>query len=153
MKLQIVEKANSSYNDYSKLLEGMCMNNIILFDGECNFCDASVQFIIKRDPKAVFSFASLQSEIGKQLLASYELPRNIDSMVLIADGKAHLKSSAALQIAKELSGVWKLAYACIIVPHSVRDFFYNVVARNRYKWFGKKESCTIPSTDIRKRFL
>ncbi|GGN62144.1 thiol-disulfide oxidoreductase DCC family protein [Oceanobacillus indicireducens] len=129
------------------------MNNIILFDGDCHFCDASVQFIIKRDQKAVFSFASLQSETGKQLLAAYELSGNIDSMVLIADGKAHLKSSAALRIAKELSGIWKLAYALIIMPRPVRDLFYDVVARNRYKWFGKKESCAIPSPEVRKRFL
>lgn len=131
----------------------MGMNNIILFDGECNFCDASVQFIIKRDPKAVFSFASLQSDIGKQLLAAYELSGNIDSMVLITDGRAHIKSNAALRIAKELSGIWKLAYAFIFVPHPVRDLFYDFVARNRYKWFGKKVICTIPSPDVRKRFL
>lgn len=129
------------------------MNNIILFDGECNFCDCSVQFIIKRDPKAIFSFASLQSDIGKQLLAAYGLSGNIDSMVLITDGRAHIKSNAALRIAKELSGIWKLAYVFIIVPHPLRDFFYDFVARNRYKWFGKKGSCAIPSPDVRKRFL
>lgn len=129
------------------------MNNIILFDGECHFCDASVQFIIKRDPKAIFSFASLQSATGKQLLAAYKLSENLDSMVLIADGKAHLKSSAALRIAKELSGIWKLAYAFIMMPRPVRDLFYDVVARNRYKWFRKKESCAIPSPEVRKRFL
>ena len=129
------------------------MNNIILFDGECNFCDASVQFIIKRDPKAVFSFASLQSEIGKQLLAAYELSDNIDSMVLISDERSHLKSSAALRIAKGLSGIWKLAYIFIIVPRPIRNLFYDFLARNRYKWFGKKNSCAVPSPDVRKRFL
>src|SRR5699024_6430525 len=97
--------------------------------------------------------ASLQSATGKQLLAAYKLSENLDSMVLIADGKAHLKSSAALRIAKELSGIWKLAYAFIMMPRPVRDLFYDVVARNRYKWFRKKESCAIPSPEVRKRFL
>ena len=128
------------------------MDQIVLFDGDCNFCDSSVQFIIKRDPRSIFTFASLQSETGRKLLALYDVPDDTDSMVLISRRKAHLKSSAALQIAKQLKGLWKVCYLFILVPRPIRDFVYDKIAENRYRWFGKKESCTIPTPDIRKRF-
>lgn len=130
------------------------MNPTILFDGECNFCDSSVQFIIKRDPKGLFHFASLQSDVGQELLKKYDVSRDVDSMVLIEKDKVYYKSAAALRIARHLKGAWKLAYAAIIVPSPLRNTIYDFIARNRYKWFGKKEeACMLPSPAIRQRFL
>ena len=130
------------------------MKRIILFDGDCNFCDASVQFIIKRDPYEYFQFASLQSDVGQQISNDFGIPKDIDSLVLIEKGRAYTKSGAALRIAKKLDGLWHLAFLLIIIPSTIRDRVYDFVARNRYKWFGKKEeSCMLPSPDERKRFL
>lgn len=129
------------------------MSGIILFDGVCNFCDLSVQFIIKRDPAGNFQFASLQSEISQSLLKEHELPENADSVVLIENGRYYLKSSAALRICRDLSGLWRLIYILIIVPKPIRDFCYDILARNRYKWFGKKDHCKVPSPEVRNRFL
>ncbi|MBB5171972.1 thiol-disulfide oxidoreductase DCC family protein [Texcoconibacillus texcoconensis] len=128
-------------------------NKIILFDGECHFCDRSVHFIFKRDKKAVFKFASLQSDIGQELLRTYHAPAHIDSLVLIDDKHCYIKSSAALHICKHLSGLWKLFYGLFIIPRPVRDFVYEMIAKNRYRWFGKKEQCSVPSPEVRKRFL
>ncbi|KYG91655.1 thiol-disulfide oxidoreductase DCC family protein [Metasolibacillus sp. FSL K6-0083] len=125
---------------------------IVLFDGECHFCDASVQFIIKRDPKGYFQFASLQSEVGRELLERYQVPK-ADSIVLIENGRYFLQSTAALKIARRLQGFWRFAYVFIAVPTGVRNFAYDKLAKNRYKWFGKKELCELPSQDIRQRFL
>ncbi|MBO0587249.1 DCC1-like thiol-disulfide oxidoreductase family protein [Sporosarcina sp. E16_8] len=130
------------------------MKRIILFDGVCNFCDASVQFIIKRDPTAHFLFTSLQSEKGLELTRKYAIPEDVDSLVLIENGKAFTKSSAALRIAKKLDGLWHLFFVCILVPRKIRDIFYDYFAANRYKWFGKKEdACMLPSIEQRKRFM
>lgn len=130
------------------------MKRIILFDGDCNFCDSNVQFIIKRDPVAHFSFASLQSDIGQELVNKHAIPADVDSLVLIENDKAYVKSTAALRIAKKLDGLWHLLFIFILIPRVFRNFFYDFVAQNRYKWFGKKEeSCTLPSPDVRKRFL
>lgn len=129
------------------------MERIILFDGECNFCDQSVQFIIKRDPNEHFKFASLQSDIGKKLMNKYNAPSDIDSFVLIECNNCYFKSSAALRVCKNLKGAWKLSYFLLVVPKPLRDFFYGIIAKNRYKWFGKTESCKLPSPEERKRFL
>ncbi|ASK63985.1 thiol-disulfide oxidoreductase [Virgibacillus phasianinus] len=129
------------------------MVRIILFDGECNFCDKSVQFIIKRDPKGHFKFASLQGDIGKELLNKHNSPKGIDSFVLIENNKCYLKSSAALQVCKNLKGAWKLLYILLVFPKPFRNFLYGIIAKNRYKWFGTKESCMLPSPEERKRFL
>lgn len=129
------------------------LNPIILFDGECNFCDKSVQFIIKRDPNGYFKFASLQSEIGEELLKKYQVPSSIDSIILIQNDQYYIKSSAALRICKYLKGPWKLFSTLIIVPRPIRNFFYGIIAKNRYKWFGKQESCMLPTPEQRKRFL
>ena len=129
------------------------MERIILFDGECNFCDHSVQFIIKRDPKGYFKFASQQSDIGKKLLKQSGIPEDGDSFVLIDRGDSYCKSSAALRICRNLQGMWKVFYYLLIVPRPIRDFFYGIIANNRYKWFGKKDSCMLPSPEIRNRFL
>ncbi|MBP2005105.1 thiol-disulfide oxidoreductase DCC family protein [Halobacillus andaensis] len=129
------------------------MKRVILFDGECNFCDQSVQFIIKRDPKASFAFASLQSEKGKELLRKHHAPEDIDSLVLIEHNRCYVQSSAALRICKHLKGAWKLPYVLLLMPKPLRDFVYSILANNRYKWFGKNESCRLPSPEERKRFL
>ncbi len=127
---------------------------IILFDGVCNLCNASVQFILKRDSKAHFRFASLQSEFGKQQLLLYEIDASkCDSVIYIYKDRAFIKSTAALQIAKKLGGGWPLLYGLIIIPRFIRDWVYGFIAKNRYRWFGKKDSCMIPSPELKSRFL
>jgi predicted DCC family thiol-disulfide oxidoreductase YuxK len=127
---------------------------IILFDGICNLCNSSVQYVIKHDPLALFRFASLQGETGKQLLKQYGLPENeLNSFVLILENKAYTRSSAALIVAKQLTGITKLLYGFIIVPLFIRNAVYDLIAKNRYKWFGKKDSCMIPTAELKSRFL
>ena len=134
---------------------------ILLFDGICNYCNKWVNIVIKHDKKKKFKFAALQSEAGKKLLRLHSLPEdNISSFVLIenpgengAGGKAYLKSTAGLIMLKHLGGMRSLAYAFIIVPRFIRDFVYNIIARSRYKWWGKRESCMIPTEDVKARFL
>jgi len=154
-KVLIVIRKKKAYNETNNesLRRPVTMKKLILFDGECHFCDSSVQFIMKRDQHVQFSFVSLQSDIGQKLLAEYQLADNLDSMVLIEEGKAFIKSTAALRIAKHLDGLWKWGYIFILVPSFIRDIFYKIIAKNRYKWFGRKESCEIPSPEVRKRFL
>lgn len=129
------------------------MHPVILFDGVCNFCDASVQFILQRDPKETFHFASIQSEAGQELLRKHNVPANMDSMILIENDKVYYKSSAALRISRHLQGAWKLLYVFMVVPSPIRNLVYEVIAKNRYKWFGQKESCMLPPPNVRKRFL
>lgn len=129
------------------------MTKIILFDGVCQFCDRSVQFIIKRDKKGHFKFASLQSDLAKQLLSQYNVEKDVDSLVLLDGNNYYIKSTAALRICKNFSGFWKLGYLLLVIPRPFRDFVYQLIAKNRYNWFGKKEACTIPSPEMRKRFL
>ena len=127
---------------------------IILFDGVCNLCNYSVQYVIKHDPDAVFQFASLQGETGRQLLRQYGLSANdLNSFVLIRDNKAYTRSSAALTVTKQLTGLTKLLYGFIIVPPFIRNAVYSFIAKNRYKWFGKKDSCMIPIAGLKSRFL
>ncbi|MEC1262204.1 thiol-disulfide oxidoreductase DCC family protein [Bacillus swezeyi] len=129
-------------------------DRIVLFDGVCNFCDGAVQFIIKHDPKGLFSFASLQSDIGGELLKHYQLPTDhFDSFILIKEGRVYQKSSAALHVLKSLPGLWRSAAVFLIIPRPLRDAVYSLIAKNRYKWFGQKNECMIPGPDIRKRFL
>ena len=130
------------------------MERIILFDGECNFCHSSVQFIIKRDPAAHFLFTSLQSETGKVLKEKFHISDDEESVILIAGKKVYTQSAAALHIAKKLDGLWHLLFLFILIPRPIRDFFYQFIAKNRYKWFGKKDdACMLPSPEVRKRFL
>lgn len=128
--------------------------SIILFDGVCNLCNASVNFIIKHDKKAQFLFASLQSDAAKEKLLQYNSKKiKMDSIVLIQNNKIYEKSTAALRIAKDLSGGFKFLYMLIIIPKFIRNLGYNYLAKNRYKWYGKKESCMIPSSKIKNRFI
>lgn len=127
---------------------------IVLFDGVCNLCNASVQFIIKRDPRAKFRFASLQSELGKELIQQAGLEEmKTDSVVLLYHNKAYIQSDAALTIAKMLTGFWPVFYLLIIIPKPIRNYFYNLIAQNRYRWFGKKNECMLPSPELKHRFL
>jgi predicted DCC family thiol-disulfide oxidoreductase YuxK len=125
---------------------------IVLFDGVCNLCNKSVQFIIKRDPANQFSFASLQSETGKDLLKKYHLSE-VDSVILLKDDKYYLESNAALEICSHLTGGWKLLAIFKVIPPFIRDPLYRIIARNRYKWFGKQDSCMLPTEEMKKRFF
>lgn len=126
---------------------------VILFDGVCNLCNASVKFVVKRDLKKKFLFASLQSDYAAKKIAKYPQIRGVDSIVLIMDNHIYLRSTAALHIAKHLSGLWPLLYVFILIPETVRDGFYNLIARNRYRWFGKQEYCMIPDNELKSRFI
>lgn len=127
---------------------------VILFDGVCNLCSGAVQFIIRHDPKAVFRFASLQSEYGQSCVArlGYD-PNELQSIILIKGHEAWRKSDAALQIAAQLSGGWPALVVFRIVPRFIRDAVYDWIARKRYSFFGKKDSCWLPTPELRARFL
>ncbi len=130
------------------------MSAIILFDGVCNFCNGSVNFIIDRDPEAYFKFAPLQSEIGEKLLKENGIDKiETDSVVLIEDGKVYTRTTAALRIARKLSGYWSYFYGFTVVPSFIRDVFYKLFAKYRYKMLGKQEACMLPSPEVRARFL
>jgi predicted DCC family thiol-disulfide oxidoreductase YuxK len=126
---------------------------IILFDGVCNYCNAMVNFVIKRDKKDRLRFAPLQSDIGQELRKQYNIADSIDSFIYIEKGSANIYSTGALKVCRYLSGAWPLLYGLIIVPVFLRDGIYKWVARNRYKWFGKKETCMIPTPEVRRKFL
>lgn len=128
---------------------------IILFDGVCNLCNSTVNFIIERDKKDVFRFASLQSEIGQKLVSERGLdPVELESVILIEPGIAYYrKSSAAVEIARHLSGGYSYLKYFSILPETLRDGIYNIIANNRYKWFGKEESCSIPTPELTEKFL
>jgi len=129
-------------------------SNIVLFDGVCNLCSGSVQFIIKRDAKEVFKFASLQSTFGQQQLDNFKIDKNLlHSIILLRGEQFFQRSDAALEIAKQLSGAWPVLYVFKILPRFVRDGIYNLIARNRYRLFGKKDSCWIPTPELKERFL
>lgn len=127
---------------------------VILFDGVCNFCNASINFVIDHDPKKHFKFASLQSEFGQEILHKYDRSTSdFDSVILLKNNQLYSKSAAALEIAKELSGFWKYLSFFGILPKSILDFSYDLVAKNRYKIFGKTEVCRMPSPELKERFL
>ncbi|MBD3580973.1 thiol-disulfide oxidoreductase DCC family protein [Flavobacterium selenitireducens] len=128
---------------------------IILFDGVCNLCDSFVQFVIRRDSNDVFRFVPLQSELGESILAHIGIDRQrIDSIILYEPGIAYFyKSGAAIEIANSLGGFLRLASILKIFPNFVRNGLYDFVARNRYKWYGKKESCMIPTPELKAKFL
>ena len=127
---------------------------IVLFDGVCNLCNGAVQFIIRHDKKNIFMFASLQSEVGRKILEQYNFPLDeFNSFILIENNKAYTRSTGALRVAKKLNGLWPLLYGFIIIPKLLRDGIYNWVGRNRYKWFGKKDACMIPTPELKTKFL
>lgn len=130
------------------------MPAVILFDGVCNFCNGAVNFVISRDRDGYFKFAALQSAAGEELLDRYDIDKiETDSVVLIEDDKAYLHSSAALRIVRRLPGLWPILYGLIIVPKGIRDWAYRLFAKHRYRLFGRREECMIPTPEIRTRFL
>ena len=127
---------------------------IILFDGVCNLCNGAVQFVIRHDKDEKFLFAALQSSFGQQLLQRHQLPsQQLDSVILLQDEKVYTKSTAALKVCRQLNGASKLMYFFIIVPKFIRDGVYGWIASHRYKWFGKRESCIIPTKELNAKFL
>jgi len=130
------------------------MPAVILFDGVCNFCNGAVNFVISRDRDGYFKFAALQSAVGEELLDKHRIDKvETDSVVLIEDDKAYLHSSAALRIVRRLPGLWPILYGLIIVPKGIRDWAYRLFAKHRYRLFGRREECMIPTPEIRTRFL
>ena len=128
-------------------------HKIILFDGVCNLCNTSINFVIKNDKKRVFRFAPIQTNFGKTTLKKYHInTKDTDSIILIDEDKNYIKSTAALYIAKELSGAYPLLFCFMIVPKFIRNWIYDFVAKNRYKWFGKKVSCMIPTPELKDIF-
>lgn len=125
----------------------------VLFDGVCNFCNGWVRFIIERDPKQYFRFASLQSETASSLLRKHSIKVSLDSIVLLEGEKYYTESTAILRICKQLKGFWKGLYVLILVPKPIRDAVYRWFAKNRYRFFGRQESCMVPTPEIRERFL
>lgn len=127
---------------------------VVLFDGVCNFCNGSVNFLLAQDKKSLLRFAALQSTSGQQLLQKYSLPAtNWGSFFLIANHQVYQKTDAVLKVTAYLPWYWRWTQLFWIVPRLVRNSIYNLIAKNRYKWFGKKESCMIPSAAVRQRFL
>jgi predicted DCC family thiol-disulfide oxidoreductase YuxK len=127
---------------------------IILFDGVCNFCNSAVNFTLKRNAKANIFYAPMQSDAGQKLLKQYNLPvDDMESFVFIDKGVAYNRSTGALRVCRYLRGLWPLCYGLIIVPKFMRDAIYNLVAKNRYKWFGIRQECMIPTPEVKARFL
>ena len=127
---------------------------IILFDGVCNLCNSSVNFVIRHDKKNYYLFAPLQSEIAKTLLKKYGIDSTkTDSFILIENNKAYIKSSAALRLTKHLNRLYPLLFSLLIVPVFIRNGVYNYIAKNRYKWFGKMESCMVPTKELKEKFI
>ena len=128
--------------------------SLVLFDGLCNLCDATVHFIIDRDPSGQFVFAPIQSPTGQALTARFGLSgTDVNSVILVQGERYDIRSTAALEIARRLSGLWPLCYAFIVVPRPIRDWLYRWVARNRYRWFGMRDSCRLPTLRLAERFV
>lgn len=127
---------------------------IIFFDGVCNLCNSAVQFVIQRDAKDYFRFAALQSEQAQEYLDRFAVDFQVmDSILLLENGKLYRRSSAALRITKHLGGLWPALYILIYIPAFIRDFFYKLISGNRYKIWGKRTSCMVPTPDLEKKFL
>jgi predicted DCC family thiol-disulfide oxidoreductase YuxK len=128
--------------------------SILLFDGVCNLCNAAVNFVIDRDPRARIKFASLQSAAGQQLLQRFGLSTSdFDTMVLIEGDRYYTRSTAGLRVARHLKKPWPLLYGLIIVPPPLRNLVYNFIARHRYRWFGRSQECRVPTPELKARFL
>lgn len=143
------DRARKTVNDVRHIPD-----NLILFDGVCNLCSALVQFVIRNDQAAKFRFAAIQSEIGKEIFQSHGLdPADLQTFVLIADGRMFVRSDAAIEVVSRLGGAWRSLRLFKFVPRVMRDSIYSTVARNRYRWFGRKEVCVVPTPEIKERFL
>lgn len=127
---------------------------IVLFDGVCNLCNNTVTTIIKRDKQDKFRFSALQSDAGYELVNAHKIDTSkVDSIILLDGDKYYVRSTAALKIARELSGLYPLFYIFMIVPNFIRNWVYDIIARNRYRWYGKKDSCMVPTPELKKKFL
>lgn len=128
---------------------------VILFDGVCNLCAGSVQFVLRREKAPTFRFASLQSAVGQDYLTRYATPEyyDINTIILVEGGVAYYKSSAALRIARSLSFPWSLLSIFLIIPEKLRDLAYDFIGQRRYKWFGKMDACWVPDKSVSGRFL
>ena len=128
--------------------------SILLFDGHCSLCNASVDFVLKRDTKKNLRFAAMQSPAGQRVLKHFDYPSTyLDSLILVEKGKVYLGSTAALRVARQLRRGWPLLYPLIILPKGFRDSIYQWIGANRYAWFGRRESCRMPTPSERERFL
>lgn len=128
--------------------------HIIVFDGVCNFCNGAVNFIIKRDPEGIFAFTPMQSDLARELMDKHKIHNvGIDTFLLIKNDQCFVFSSAALEITKDLTGLWYIFNVFRLVPSAIRDFFYKVFARNRYALFGKQDTCMVPTKEMRSRFV
>lgn len=127
---------------------------VVLFDGVCNLCNGAVQFIVRRDPAAYFQFASMGSAAALQVLGAAPIPDPLpDSVILVENGGVFTRSTAALRIARRLTFPWPVAYALVVIPRPLRDLIYDLVARYRYRVFGRRDHCMIPGPGLRERFL
>jgi len=132
----------------------MKSKNVIIFDGVCNFCNGAVNFIIKHDSNKIFSFTPMQSDLAKELIEKYKIDNvGFDTFLLIKNNKCYLWTDAALEITRDLTGFWRVLIIFKIIPRPIRDYFYRLFARNRYALFGRKESCMVPSDDVKSRFV
>jgi len=130
------------------------LSAVILFDGVCNLCNAAVQFVIARDPRGHFKFAALQSETGREVVRRFGLPLDrLDTMVLVEGDRCYSQSEAALRIASRLKGAWPLVGVLRVIPRSLRERLYQLVADHRYQWFGRRSSCMVPTPELAARFL
>jgi predicted DCC family thiol-disulfide oxidoreductase YuxK len=128
------------------------MRAVLLFDGVCTLCNGFVQFVIQRDPAGRFQFATLQSDAARRLLQAAPQPLP-DTLVLVENGRVFLRSTAALRVARGLKFPWPLAFVLVVVPRPLRDWVYDILARNRYRWFGRRDVCMVPTPELRARFL
>ncbi len=146
--------SDTQSNTYKKLASIPTDKPILLFDGVCNLCNGFVQFVIQRDPEGKIRFASLQSDAGQTLLQAADMPtEELSTVVLYENGRFYTHSDVPLLVARKFGGAWPLLYGFVIIPKFIRDGIYNWIARNRYRWFGKRESCMIPTPDLKARFL
>ncbi len=143
-------------NEIQSISEGESPSGhpVVLFDGTCNFCSVSVQFILRNERDSNLHFATLQSEVGQQRLMDHDMPRDrMDSMILIDQEQAYDRSDAALRVAKHLRAPWRWAKIFVFVPKPIRDWCYRILAKNRYRIFGKSEECMVPKPELKSRFL
>ena len=132
----------------------MHRESILLFDGHCSLCNAAVDFVLKRDAKKKLLLASIQGPAGQRTLTKYQLPSSyLDTLVLVEEGQVYLGSTAALRVARLLGGGWPLFYPLIIIPKGLRDRIYQWIGKHRYQWFGRRESCRMPTASEKSHFL
>ena len=127
---------------------------VIFFDGVCNLCNASVQFVIAHDKKDQFKFTALQGDYAKEVLSKFNAdPQKLNTILLLHEGRLYTKSSAALRVAGKLNGLIPLLYVFLLVPKFIRDWFYDIIAKNRYQWWGRQESCWVPTPELKNKFI